>query len=121
MKIKRQLLVASIVVGAVLLVGLAVLLHTVPVSYAYGVESQFGELPKNDEALKSWLQGQPGVAKCTVGIERMGDGGKLVRIHFIQSRTPAGSPPFPDLDRACQLLGYRTPAFPFRDSRPPPR
>ena len=98
---------------ALALIALCIYISTIPASYGYTVEAQFSKLPPNDTELKDWLARQPGVIDRTIHIKRS-NGGK-VRILLIISRNVWGNPPFPDLDAACESLGYSGPNHEFKD------
>jgi len=84
-------------------------------SSIYSVEARFEQMPASDRALITWLRAQPGVIAHTVGVERRDDGA-LLQVTFLQVRSLAGEPPFPDLDRRVGSFGYAKPDGPFRDS-----
>ncbi len=93
-----------------------VIRHTVHVSGSYVVEARFEQMPSDDSAFTDWLRSQPGVVPHTVSVGRFEEGDKLLYVSFIQSRSVAGEPPFPDLEGAARRLGYMEPDGPFRDS-----
>jgi hypothetical protein len=82
-------------------------------SIGYEVETEFAELPPDDVALEAWLKQQPGVA--VVGVSRA-ESRKAVRINLIMSQNLHYRPRFPDVEKACEELGYRGQIAPFRDT-----
>lgn len=106
-------LLVTLAVVAVLLTAVWAGLKSIPVSLLYWVETEFQELPENDDALTAWLAAQPGVIHAFVG-QRKGEPNTLV-VSFGMARTGWG-PPFPDLEAKCRELGYRGPTGLFRDS-----
>ena len=115
----RSWLIWIAVVVLIVAGGVQVIRKTLHASLGYTVESQFASLPANDTALIKWLQSQPGIVSSTVSVERVGGGGTVLRVFFIQSRDLTSDPPFPDLDGACSRLGYSSPVYKFRDSSVP--
>jgi hypothetical protein len=105
------------VLGAALLAGRYWLLRSVRASLSYCMEAEFARLPPDDDRLVEWLKVQPGVVAHTVLVRRFGGEGKQLEVGFLQVRSLAGDPPFPDLDRKCRELGYRAPDGPFRDCK----
>jgi hypothetical protein len=89
----------------------------VSISRIYCVETTFGELPEDDELLVQWLGDQPGVVGRTVHTQRIGTSPVQLQVGFIQVRTMAGEPPFPNLEARCAALGYRDPTGPFVDCK----
>lgn len=83
----------------------------------YCVEATFQELPENDEPLAEWVKSQRGIVAHTVHIRRFGTHGDELEVGFIQVRTIAGDPPFPELEEKCAELGYKQPSGPFRDCK----
>lgn len=120
MKSRRWVIAIAAVAVVLILGGIQVVRKTLRASIGYTVESRFARLPSDDDdRLTTWIQSQPGIVGHTVHVERVGGDGKTIRIFFIQSRNLAGDPPFPDLDGACDRLGYSSPVFKFRDSNVP--
>jgi len=72
-------------------------------SFLYHVTAVYDRMPADDRLLEKWLKSQPGIVEHTVHTERAGH---ALHVRFIMSRTLFGSPPFPDLSRACDGLGY---------------
>ncbi len=108
-----------VVVALVFLSGVAayhVFTHTVHASMGYCLEARFETLPPDDEPLKAWLRAQPGIVPHTVAVGRFDPDEKLLVVMFTQVRNLANEPPLPDLDAACQRLGYGQPDGRFRDS-----
>jgi hypothetical protein len=89
--------------------------HTLRASLIASVESRFETLPPDDKRLRAWLLAQPGVVPDRAWVGRFGPDKKVVGVMFIQVRTLAGDPPFPNLDDACRALGYDGQNGPFRD------
>jgi len=83
--------------------------------WGYCLEAKFESLPPNDKALKKWLQDQPGIVPRLVAIGRFDPDKKLLCVTFVQVRNLAGRAPIPDVDAACERLGYLKPNGPFRD------
>jgi hypothetical protein len=90
-------------------------IHSVHASLGYCLEAKFESFPPNDRELKKWLQAQPGIVPHHVAIGRFDRDKKLLCIAFTQVRNLAGKPPIPDVDAACERLGYVKPDGPFRD------
>ena len=107
------LLIIALVVGAYY--GLL----AIPASVGYCLEARFETLPPDDKRLKAWVQSQSGVVPHTVWISRFDPDRKLLGITFIQVRNGFGQPPLPDVDGACETLGYANPDGPFRDCADP--
>jgi hypothetical protein len=91
--------------------------HNVYASLSYCVEIEFGQMPPNDDALVEWLKVQPGIVPPTVQVRRFGANGTELEVGFIQQRTLADDPPFPDLDQQCTALGYAQPKGKFVDCK----
>jgi hypothetical protein len=91
--------------------------HNVHASLGYCVEVEFGQMPPNDDALVEWLKVQAGIIPRTVQVRRFGANGTELEISFIQQRTLAGDPPFPDLNQQCAALGYAQPKGNFVDCK----
>lgn len=89
--------------------------HRVYASLGYHMESRFGHLPPDDEPLTAWLAAQRGVVSHTVRVERVGDDLQTVRVKFIMAQNLAGEPAIPDLNTACEKLGYGSPTDRFND------
>jgi len=77
---------------------------SVHVASKYSIETTFETMPKDDEGLENWLQGQPGIMAGTVSVDRPGSD-KLI-VHFVMARNKAGHPGLPDLEGKCKALGY---------------
>jgi hypothetical protein len=90
--------------------------RVVHVSWGYCVEARFEQMPPNDTELVKWLRRQPGVVPHTVAVGRFEQGECLLYVSFIQSRSLAGKPAFPDLDHCVGQFGYGGADDPFRDS-----
>jgi hypothetical protein len=90
-------------------------IRSIPVSYSYGVVTEFDVVPPNDQALDDWIRAQPGVVVHMAGVNRTRVGERwLIEVNYGISRNGWGEPPLPDLDAACAALGYRGQAAPFR-------
>src|ERR1700730_16774664 len=108
-------LVATAITAAVVIAVLYWVRQTVQVSWSHCVQAEFLSLPKEDLALKEWLMSQPGIVPHTVTIRRFGPESRHLEIGFIQVRNLAGSPPFPNLEGECRMLGYGGMIATFRD------
>jgi hypothetical protein len=113
-RIAKWFSIAAIVFGLLYTIWVA-FSHNVHASLVYVVEARFEKMPPNDKTLIEWLRAQPGVVSHTVAVGRFEDG-KLLYISFIQSRSLAGQPPFPDLNGNIGRLGYTESDGPFRDA-----
>src|SRR5262249_32657727 len=115
--LKGFLIVASVLclLAAAAWVGL----RFIPASFGYAVEAElvsFASLPADDHRLEEWLRAQPGVVPHTVHVRRepARHPNRLVVI-FTMVRDGWGRPPFPDLEAACDELGYAGRVGRFRD------
>ncbi len=61
-------------------------------------------MPTDDHQLEEWLKVQKGVVSNTVRISREG---RTVFVGFITEGSAFGRPPFPDVPKACESLGYK--------------
>jgi hypothetical protein len=113
-RIAKWLFVTAVVFG-LLFAMWTVFCHNVHASFGYVVEARFEKMPPSDRALIEWLRCQPGIVPHTVAIGRFDDG-KLLYVTFIQSRSLAGQPPFPDLNGQITCFGYTGSDGPFRDA-----
>jgi len=86
-----------------------------PLSLGYNVKATFSEMPDDDHQLKEWLKVQPSVVSNTVTICREGH---TVFVGFITEGSAFGRPPFPDLPKACESLGYKGVVSEWADYRP---
>ncbi len=75
-----------------------------PVSLGYNVKATFSQMPNDDHQLEEWLKVQKGVVSNTVRISREGH---TVFVGFITEGSAFGRPPFPDLPKACESVGYK--------------
>src|SRR4051794_5871822 len=75
--------------------------HNVRASLSYCVEAEFGKMPADDVRLIEWLKVQPGIVPHTVNVRRFGPKEEELEVGFIQVRTLAGDPQFPNLDQQC--------------------
>jgi hypothetical protein len=102
------------IVGFLLI--LIVVFGSIPTHYAVERWAAFASMPPNDSELEAWLNAQPRVfhASC----ERQGN--SVLRIAFIWedtlNRGLLGMSQFPDLEAACERLGYKGQKGPFRGS-----
>lgn len=103
---------------ALIFLGLAILawfaLGVVRPSVGYAVCAEFAVMPADDDALEEWLRGQPAVVGHTVHVAR--EGARL-EVFFILSRGLRGGPQAPDLQGACERLGYSGRTSPFVNCR----
>ena len=104
-----HILVTLVLVGILLVLGVAYLKTHLSASIFYDVAAHYTHMPSDDQALKAWIKSQPGVVARTVHVERKGD---ELRVTFIMSQTVFGrQPPFPKqgLLDTCASLGYGPP------------
>jgi hypothetical protein len=113
----HRYLATILLVGAALLLvaGAWVGLHFIPASVGYTVEAEFASLPADDHELEAWLKTEPGVVPHTVYVWRKKAAPKVVVVDFTMVKSEWGSPPFPDLEAACERLGYRGRVGKFKD------
>jgi hypothetical protein len=86
----------------------------VVIPFGYSIEAEFAELPPDDEALKAWLEQQPGVTRV-FAITR-GEARKTIKIDLLMEQNAHYKPRFPDVEKACAELGYKGRVERFRDT-----
>jgi len=115
----RKWLIGFAIAGVILLGVRECFRQFVYASFGFCLEGEFTTLPVDDKALCEWMKTQPHVYPYNVAVCRVGPDGKTVRVSFIQARNLAGHPPLPDLDGACEALGYAGPKGNFGRSNEP--
>ena len=82
---------------------LFIFVRRLPFSQFYSLVAHYARMPIDDKPLEDWIKEQPGIVARTVHIGRKGD---ELRAIFIISQSMFGSPPTPNLESACERLGY---------------
>jgi hypothetical protein len=113
---RRGVVISVISIAVLLLVAGAAwyAIQFVPVDFIYGVEAEFEKVPPSDAELEKWVQAQPGVWKAFVERQQVGDQWRLI-VTIGMTQNMRRDPPFPDLTRKCEELGYQGQHRPFRD------
>lgn len=89
---------------------------SMPTPFIVDLQAEFDSLPPNDDELEAWLNAQPSIFRAHC--ERKSK--SLLRISFTHERSALGAllgkSPFPDVEAACDQLGYKGRKEPFEDT-----